>query len=80
MAKVWEDRLDRVKYPDFEGLMFDGIPYDDLAEWLRSEAREEALPKEVREMSAATLAELERRWADRQRALAAVPLRRRMER
>ncbi|MDR1328805.1 MAG: hypothetical protein LBK23_04320 [Oscillospiraceae bacterium] len=66
MAKVWEDRLERVMYPDFEGLKFDGISYQDLVKWLTTETKE-TFPKEIRETSAATLAELERRWAERQR-------------
>jgi hypothetical protein len=69
MATVWEDVLGRVRYPDQTGLVFDGTPYDEVVEWLRVEAREEtAYSSEVRKMAVATLAELERRWADRQNA------------
>jgi hypothetical protein len=69
MSKIWEDVLGCVRYPDFKGLMFDGVPYDKVVEWLGVEAQEEtSYSKEVREMAAATLAELERRWAERQKA------------
>ncbi|MDR1329876.1 MAG: hypothetical protein LBK23_09785 [Oscillospiraceae bacterium] len=68
MVTIWEEVLGHVRYPDQTGLVFDGTPYDEVVEWLSVEAQEEtAYSREVCEIAAATLAELERRWAERQR-------------
>jgi hypothetical protein len=81
MSKIWEELLGRVRYPDEPPAGFDDrIPYDDVVDGLRKQANEDAWSTEVREMTAATLAELERRWAGRQKAMVAATLSRRMER
>jgi hypothetical protein len=67
MTKIWEEILGRVKYPDETGLVFDGTPYNEVAEFLSVLANKDDSPSERREMAAATLAELELRWAERQK-------------
>jgi hypothetical protein len=67
MAEIWEEVLGRVKYPDETGLVFDGTPYDEVAEFLCVLANKDDSPDERREMAVATLAELKRRWVERQR-------------
>jgi hypothetical protein len=66
MSKIDKELLGWVRYPDEQPAGFDDrIPYDDMAEGLRAQT---AYPREeIREMAAATLAELERRWAERQK-------------
>ncbi|MDR1064750.1 MAG: hypothetical protein LBL25_00070 [Oscillospiraceae bacterium] len=66
MSKIDKELLGWVLYPDEPPAGFDDrIPYDDMAEGLRLQA---VYPREeIREMAVATLAELERRWAERQR-------------
>jgi hypothetical protein len=81
MSQINDEILGWVRYPNEPPAGFDDrIPYDDVAEGFRADAHNDALPSEVREMAVATLAELERRWADRQETIAAVPLGRRMGR
>jgi hypothetical protein len=67
MSKIDKELLGWVRYPDEQSAGFDDrIPYDDMAEGLRLQT---AYPREeIREMAVDTLAELERRWADRQKA------------
>lgn len=64
MSKIDTEFLDRVRYPNEPSEGYDDrLPYEEVAKHLRIQAAR--LNKEVRETAIATLAELERRWADR---------------
>jgi hypothetical protein len=62
MAKYLFD-IESVIYPDDNGVHFDGVDYNDAVEWMNVALQSEA----TRDAAAATLAELQKRWAARQR-------------